>query len=100
MVKFVGVLAKIALSSGSVCNSATVAPSYVLKALGRSDALAHAACALAAFLKYGRAGGCRRGGSGARGAVAAPLVPSAPEKAAYNPRVQNFPTLFGVHSWP
>lgn len=35
-------LAKLALSSGSACNSATVAPSYVLTAIGRSDALAHA----------------------------------------------------------
>lgn len=35
-------LAKVALSSGSACNSATVAPSYVLKAIGRSDELAHA----------------------------------------------------------
>ena len=35
-------LAKVALSSGSACNSVTVAPSYVLKAIGRSDALAHA----------------------------------------------------------
>ncbi len=35
-------LVKLAISSGSACNSATVAPSYVLKAIGRSDELAHA----------------------------------------------------------
>lgn len=36
----------LAVSSGSACTAATLAPSYVLKALGRSDQLAHASLRL------------------------------------------------------
>jgi cysteine desulfurase len=36
----------VAASSGSACNSASLAPSHVLRALGRSDELAHASLRL------------------------------------------------------
>ena len=42
-----GLRSTVALSSGAACSSATIAPSHVLRALGRSESLAYAA------LRYG-----------------------------------------------